>query len=221
MRGILADPDYRLQLVRRPGLTSGAGRRTGLRRPPRTTGYRRARPDLRAASSPWYRRRRTGPGSAAVPSPSSSHCSRNCSGMVTCRASSRRVPVTKPWPKRTAAEMRGSTTASRMPMAVIPSEIAESHGGAGTDSRSSVVARVRVTVGRVVAQLQRSLYRLKGRPGKPQHTGQPPLVDPGVEGGRADQPGSGGPARVAQLRRPSEAVDPRGARRVHLGFAHG
>lgn len=54
---------------RRPAPTSSAARRTDPRPPARTTVYRCARPDSRAASSPWCRRRRTGPGPAAGGSP--------------------------------------------------------------------------------------------------------------------------------------------------------
>lgn len=46
----LANNTYRLPPAWWPGLTSGAGRRTGPRPPPRTTGCRCARPDWRAAS---------------------------------------------------------------------------------------------------------------------------------------------------------------------------
>ena len=56
-------------VTRRAGLTSGAGRRTGSRRRPRTAGRRCARPGWRAGSSPWSRRRRTGPVPSAGRSP--------------------------------------------------------------------------------------------------------------------------------------------------------
>ena len=92
------------------GLTSGAGRRTGPRRPPRTTGCRRARPDWRAASSPWSRRRRTGPGRLPVV-PFVVPLQQELQRKVTCRAPRAGCRARNP-AKRDAA-MRGS---HRQPM---------------------------------------------------------------------------------------------------------
>src|SRR4051812_2304444 len=72
--------------------------------------------------------------------PSSSHCSRTSSGMMTCRASSRMARGTKLPANRTAAEIRGSTTANRTPMAITPPANPTGPRISGSERRVSRVA---------------------------------------------------------------------------------